>query len=1206
MTKNLKLQIASVILLAAAPLAVLAQPTNFFYDDFSTGSTTNGLSIMGGGPTASYTSYDIASGKNTIPGTNGVTIAPRDLKLALSASTSSGWLEAQALFVTNSVGGTNAIVLAEPGDYISMTVVFTNTVGTLLQGSGSALYIGLFNSGGSYPVSDFGLATGTAPNRLDGTASSPYATGNCQLWQGYYAQIANGGTTRIQTRPQQTGSGTTSANQSLVGSGNTGQFNNPSGTTIVTASGNPSFTFNAGGTYTMQLVFTLTAANVMTVSNYLYSGPDTNGTLLIANGSTNISGSTFLTSAFDGFSVGALNKTSGYDPQMDISSISISGHTTVISGPPTITLQPAPVLVATNGSCAFTVNAVGFNISYQWYRNGTNLLDQGNISGATGSGNSSMLVVSPTGTDDVLDSANGYYVVVTGAHGYSTNSVTNSLTLIPATNLVWKPTSGTTWDLNNTANWVDTNNTANVFNFGDPVTFNDVGGGGTVTLSGSYLSAASVTVSNSSAGPGGVYTFSGNGSFAGPGQLIYTGSKGLTLNVNNTYTGGTIISNASARLTLQNYGGLGSGPVTLLQGGSPGLDITIAGAATTGVKGDVVVASDFTVQYDALGSFAAVFLGNISGNSGATLTLLENAGIAGSGTNNRVRVYGISMTNNAAININDSDTVFAPYNPSGVQVYNGLIEGPGSVMQKGALSYFNGANTFSGGTYLTTGYIGLGQSSAGSPDAPSTSPLGTGPLYLWVDSTSANPTGNGGVFSSGGAWTVLNTIEYPSATNNLTFNIGGTNAITFSGSIHLAGNDLANGFPPLYTNRTFNVTNIALTAFTGVIDDLTNAVSANYGLTKTGNGVLALNNTETYTGPTTVSAGTLQVNGSLNIASAVTVSSNATLSGSGNINGPVTVNTAGTLAPGAGSIGAISLNGGLTLAGNVSVRVNRSGSTSDNAVVSGVLTNAGAGIVTVTNLGAALQPGDTFTLFNKPLTNGAVLVVIGGNVAWANQLAANGTIMVTGSPDVGMLSSVQSSVALGLNFTNTLTVTNLGPGTAYSLVVTDALPANVTFVSASGGGTTNANIGQVVWNISSLAATAYTNLTLVLKAATGGNATNIATAVSSAADPALANNSVTNVTLVTTVIVPNISAHIGNISLNGQNVVINGTNGVNGGTYYLLDTTNVAAPLNQWAAVATNIVNTNGASGAFTFTGTNVVTPNSGQQFYILSNTNNH
>jgi hypothetical protein len=89
------------------------------------------------------------------------------------------------------------------------------------------------------------------------------------------------------------------------------------------------------------------------------------------------------------------------------------------------------------------------------------------------------------------------------------------------------------------------------------------------------------------------------------------------------------------------------------------------------------------------------------------------------------------------------------------------------------------------------------------------------------------------------------------------------------------------------------------------------------------------------------------------------------------------------------------------------------------------------------------------------------------------------------------------------------------------------------------------------------------------------------------------------------VLVPANAARITGFSLVSGTVVINGTNGPSGGTYYLLDSTNVAKPLSQWTAVATNIVNTNGASGAFTFTGTNVASPGAGQQFYILSNTNN-
>jgi hypothetical protein len=45
-------------------------------------------------------------------------------------------------------------------------------------------------------------------------------------------------------------------------------------------------------------------------------------------------------------------------------------------------------------------------------------------------------------------------------------------------------------------------------------------------------------------------------------------------------------------------------------------------------------------------------------------------------------------------------------------------------------------------------------------------------------------------------------------------------------------------------------------------------------------------------------------------------------------------------------------------------------------------------------LGPALVQGDTFTLFNKPLVNGAALAVTGGNVIWTNKLAVDGTIAV--------------------------------------------------------------------------------------------------------------------------------------------------------------------------------------------------------------------
>ena len=52
-------------------------------------------------------------------------------------------------------------------------------------------------------------------------------------------------------------------------------------------------------------------------------------------------------------------------------------------------------------------------------------------------------------------------------------------------------------------------------------------------------------------------------------------------------------------------------------------------------------------------------------------------------------------------------------------------------------------------------------------------------------------------------------------------------------------------------------------------------------LTKTGTGTLTFLNTDTYSGPTTVSTGTLNVGGSIAASSGVSVASGATLSGSG-------------------------------------------------------------------------------------------------------------------------------------------------------------------------------------------------------------------------------------------------------------------------------------------------------------------------------------
>jgi hypothetical protein len=101
-----------------------------------------------------------------------------------------------------------------------------------------------------------------------------------------------------------------------------------------------------------------------------------------------------------------------------------------------------------------------------------------------------------------------------------------------------------------------------------------------------------------------------------------------------------------------------------------------------------------------------------------------------------------------------------------------------------------------------------------------------------------------------------------------------------------------------------------------------------------------------------------------------------------------------TLAPGT-SIGTFTINSDLTIAGNIAIEVNKSQSPSnDLVVVSGVLTNASNGALTVANLGPGLAVGDKFKPFSKAVLNGSALTVTGAGAVWANNLQVDGSISV--------------------------------------------------------------------------------------------------------------------------------------------------------------------------------------------------------------------
>jgi fibronectin-binding autotransporter adhesin len=221
---------------------------------------------------------------------------------------------------------------------------------------------------------------------------------------------------------------------------------------------------------------------------------------------------------------------------------------------------------------------------------------------------------------------------------------------------------------------------------------------------------------------------------------------------------------------------------------------------------------------------------------------------------------------------------------------------------------------------------------------------GTGILLLTNDNTYSGPTeisagtlrvskiGNATVAGNLGTNAVIQigrqttsgVLEYVGAgeTTNRQIQIGSASALANTGS----GTILSNGSGALqFSNATFNVqdlvgsparsltlggANADANTISGVIRNNDNDTGKLISLVKQDSGQWILGGNNTYTGTTTVSAGTLLINGNQTTATgAVSVAAGATLGGSGTIGGATVIN--GILAPG-NSIGTLSINNNVT------------------------------------------------------------------------------------------------------------------------------------------------------------------------------------------------------------------------------------------------------------------------------------------------------
>ncbi len=119
--------------------------------------------------------------------------------------------------------------------------------------------------------------------------------------------------------------------------------------------------------------------------------------------------------------------------------------------------------------------------------------------------------------------------------------------------------------------------------------------------------------------------------------------------------------------------------------------------------------------------------------------------------------------------------------------------------------------------------------------------------------------------------------------------------------------------------------------------------------------------------------------------------------------------------------------------------------------------------------------------------------------------AARVTTTVVEQADVVTTKTGPATVNAGQNFNYAVNVANAGPSAAAAVVVTDTLPAGVTFVSATAGGTLSGNV--VTWPaIASLAGGASQGYSVTVTAPATGTLLNIAASRSTTADPDPSNN----------------------------------------------------------------------------------------------------
>lgn len=405
--------------------------------------------------------------------------------------------------------------------------------------------------------------------------------------------------------------------------------------------------------------------------------------------------------------------------------------------------------------------------------------------------------------------------------------------------------------------------------------------GGTVTVSdGAYVYASGIY-----AGSGGsdlvTMTITGSGTVVDAAERIYVGGQNGSRDVDPVNGNGSLTISDGAVVTTASFGA--------------GMDPDSQGVVVVTGQGSLLWANA-NPTYNALGNFYIGYNGTatVTVSDGATIRADNEIRIGYDQTGSGTLIIG-AASGQAAVaagNVEASSIVFGDAGGTIVLNHNtadyvlsASISGNGSLNVAGGETALTGTNTFTGGTTVASGAsLVIGQN--GTTGSLTGSVVNNGELAFWRSDSltfSGSISGTGSLAKSGaGTLTLTGTNTYTGGTliENGTVSIASDAALgAVTGSVTLNGGTLAT------TADISTARNVVLSTGTNALDvaggttlSLSGTISGVNGFTKSGTGTLVLTGTNTYTGVTTISAGTLQLgDGGTSGSIAGDVVNNATL-----------------------------------------------------------------------------------------------------------------------------------------------------------------------------------------------------------------------------------------------------------------------------------------------------------------------------------------